>query len=354
MHVRQVLAGLAFCLMLSCPARAEALPAFPGAEGFGSLTTHARGKPVFRVTRLDDVDAQQNPGPARGPGESAGFRQALAAGGVVLDHVSVSFFRDGAVDAIGAKDITIQWSHMGDAIDSLTDEPYHGLPNLLRTRTDRVTIHHCSYTHGGAEPRGTIGGSKNFTIFVKDNIALSSGPDCPGHDNKAKGARDDHHILRGKDAAVAGCRPSFSLPETAILHKPTPGSFNVADQRIAGIPPLTYQPLPQAVNAVMARFGALPHDATDQRLQRELLTRTGAWKLTMPEDQNVAAGQAAPDDDGDGMPDAWEKKHGGDLDPHGHDLHEQYENLEVYLQGRIDELVDAAADVNAWERLTHH
>ena len=126
----------------------------------------------------------------------------------------------------------------------------------------------------------------------------------------------------------------------------------MADQRIAGIPPLTYQPLPQAVNAVMARFGALPHDATDQRLQGELLTRTGAWKLTMPEDKNVAAGQAAPDDDGDGMPDAWEKKHGGDLDPHGHDLHEQYENLEVYLQGRIDELVDAAADVNAWERLT--
>ena len=79
MHVRQVLAGLAFCLMLSCPARAEALPAFPGAEGFGSLTTHARGKPVFRVPRLDDVDAQQNPGPARGPGESAGLRQALAA-----------------------------------------------------------------------------------------------------------------------------------------------------------------------------------------------------------------------------------------------------------------------------------
>ena len=493
MHVRQGLAGLALCLMLSYPARAEALPAFPGAEGFGSLTTHARGKPVFRVTRLDDVDAQQSPGPARGPGESAGLRQALAAaeaagggyivfdvagtiqlrrpvvvpsnvyvagqsapgsgiaivggtvivrgrdvvirnirhrGGlgatadaflieepaanVVLDHVSVSFFRDGAVDAIGAKDITIQWSHMGDAIDSLTDEPYHGLPNLLRTRTDRVTIHHCyythvhsrapqfipdsyvkddsarngliefshnvvynyrkypssfeapdgkgnaignlyvpgRYTHGGAEPRGTIGGSKNFTIFVKDNIALSSVPDCPGHDNKAKGAADDHHILRGKDAPVADSRPSFSLPETAILHKPTPGSFNVADQRIAGIPPLTYQPLPQAVNAVMARFGALPHDATDQRLQRELLTRTGAWKLTMPEDKNVAAGQAAPDDDGDGMPDAWEKKHGGDLDPHGHDLHEQYENLEVYLQGRIDELVDAAADVNAWERLT--
>ncbi|MFN5298675.1 MAG: hypothetical protein ACK5HA_10260, partial [Planctomycetaceae bacterium] len=38
--------------------RAE-LPAFPGAEGFGTETTHARGKPVFIVTRLDDQGGKQ-------------------------------------------------------------------------------------------------------------------------------------------------------------------------------------------------------------------------------------------------------------------------------------------------------
>jgi hypothetical protein len=473
------------------PARGDGLPAFPGAEGFGATTTHARGKPVFRVNRLDDVDAEGKVGAM--PGGAGGLRWALkaaerAGGGtivfevagtiqlrrplevpshvylagqsapgggvaitggtiivrghdvvlrnirhrgglgpeadailieepatnVVLDHVSVSFFRDGAVDMVGAKDVTIQWTHMGDAIDALTDEPYHCLPNLLRTRTDRVTIHHCYYTHahmrapmfipdsyladdsarngliefslnviynyrkypssflgpdgkgnaigniyvpgrhthGGGGPRGTIEGANNFTIFVKDNIALSSHPDCPGHDNNVKGGRDDHHVLRGKDAPVAGSRPTFALPETAILHRPKPGTFNVADRRFAEIPPLTYQPLPEAVNAVMTRFGALPHDATDQRLQRELLTHTGEWKLKMPDDKNVYAGRAEADGDGDGMPDAWEKRRGRDLSPNGHDLDKRYENLEVYLQERMDQLVKAAPTVTAWERLS--
>jgi hypothetical protein len=303
---------------------------------------------------------------------------------------------------------------MGDAIDALTDEPYHGLPNLLRTKSDRITIHHCYYTHahtrvplftphsyvqddsarggliefshnviynyrkypssfpapdgkgnaignlyvpgrhthGSGTPRGVIEGDKNFTIFVKDNIALSSFSDCPGHDNKVKGESNDHHVHRGKDAPVAGCRPNATLPETAVLHNPQPGRFNVADKRFAEIPPLTYQPLPEAVSAVVALFGALPHDATDQRLQNELLTHTGEWKMKQPDDKNVYEGQAAPDADADGMPDAWEKKKKGrNLMPNGHDLDKRYENIEVYLQERMDQLVKAAPDVRAWQRL---
>jgi hypothetical protein len=484
---------LALPLLAAAASRAADLPAFPGAEGFGATTAHARGKPVFRVTRLDDVDAQQKPQHFQSPDKVGGLRWALtaaeAAGGgyivfdvagtiqlrrdaevpanvyiagqsapgggiavtggrivvrgrdvvirnirhrgglkpegdailvnepaanVVLDHVSVSFFRDGAVDTVGAKDVTIQWCHMGDAIDALTDEPYHGLPNLLRTKSDRITIHHCyythahsrvpwftpesyvkddsaknaliefsnnviynyrkypslftapdgkgnavgnlyvpgSHTHGGGGPRGAIDGGANFTIFVKDNIALSSFPDRPGHDGNTKGEKQDHHVLRGKDTPVAGSRPNDSLPEAAILNKPAPGRLNVAEMRFDEMPPITYQPLPQAVDAVMARFGALPHDATDQRLQKELLTHTGEWKMKMPEDKNVYEGKPAPDGDGDGMPDAWEKKKKGrDLAPNGHDLDKRYENIEVYLQDRMEQLVDKAAAVKAWQQI---
>jgi hypothetical protein len=167
-----------------------------------------------------------------------------------------------------------------------------------------------------------------------------------------KGESNDHHVHRGKDAPVAGCRPNATLPETAVLHNPQPGRFNVADKRFAEIPPLTYQPLPEAVSAVVALFGALPHDATDQRLQNELLTHTGEWKMKQPDDKNVYEGQAAPDADADGMPDAWEKKKKGrNLMPNGHDLDKRYENIEVYLQERMDQLVKAAPDVRAWQRL---
>ena len=118
------------------------------------------------------------------------------------------------------------------------------------------------------------------------------------------------------------------------------------------MPAVTYQPLPQAVDAVVSRFGALPHDATDQRLQNELLTHTGEWKMKMPDDGNVYQGLALPDGDGDGMPDAWEKKKKGrNLAPNGHDLDKRYENIEVYLQERMDQLVKAAPDANAWQRV---
>jgi hypothetical protein len=37
--------------------------------------------------------------------------------------------------------------------------------------------------------------------------------------------------------------------------------------------------------------------------------------------------------------------------PNGHDLDKRYENIEVYLQERMDQLVKAAPDVRAWQRL---
>jgi hypothetical protein len=74
--------------------------------------------------------------------------------------------------------------------------------------------------------------------------------------------------------------------------------------------------------------------------------------MKMPEDKNVYEGKPAPDGDGDGMPDAWEKKKKGrDLAPNGHDLDKRYENIEVYLQDRMEQLVDKAAAVKAWQQI---
>ena len=69
---------------------------------------------------------------------------------VILDHISVSFFKDGAVDIVdNSENVTVQWSHMGDSMDSGSkNERYHGQPNLLRSGVDRVSFHHNLYTHG--------------------------------------------------------------------------------------------------------------------------------------------------------------------------------------------------------------
>lgn len=481
--VSQRVLPLACCLAISCglpadatadtPARGKAegpLVAFAGAEGFGAATTHARGKPVFVVTRLDDSQ----------PPEPGQFRHALAgaqaAGGgyvvfavagtiqlkrqaeipshtyvagqsapgdgvaivgapltigrykglgvndvvmrflryrgrakkgadfveitrpetrnVILDHVSVSFFQDGAVDLThGAKDVTLQWCHFGDAAESGTDEPYHGEPHLVMGGCDRLTMHHNLYTHchsrvpgcypdnpglqvefvgnvvynyrkyptllsaekgtgnvignvylpgvnthGGQRP--PIQGGSGFRAFVKDNWAFGG----MGHDNnitqKVEGKKKDQHVLRGKPKAVPAVRATGREPETAIAEKLEFADTPFDMPAIACLPALENAPL------VLARFGALPHDGTDRRLQQEVLTGTGEWKLAIPDDGNAYAGRPQPDTDADGMPDAWEQRRGGKgLEPNGHDLDPRYENIEVWLDERAAELTAAAEPV---------
>ncbi|MGQ9661249.1 MAG: pectate lyase family protein [Kiritimatiellia bacterium] len=484
-----ILAGL---LVVGSIEVSGGVPAFPGAEGFGADTPHARGKRAFKVTRLDDLDVGQRTSYFEEKKHTGCLRWALAAaeeagGGyivfdvagtiklarnaevpsnvyiagqsapgsgiaiegavivirgedvlvrniryrgnarrqgsdgilintgsenVVIDHVSISFFRDGAVDIVGAKNVTIQWCHMGDAVYSLDpEEPYHCEPNLLRSGTDRITIHHCYYTHahsrvplfqstcaanglfefsnnvvynyrkypsefhaangrgnavgnfyvpgrfthGGSQVRGTMTGSGNFTLYVKDNLAISSFPDCPGHDDEGCPG-SDHDICRGKDTPVIGCRPDASRPETDIMGKapkpgPTPGEFNYSEKRFDEISALTYDTVAKSVDGVLSKFGAHPRDNTDKRLLNELLTHTGEWKMEMPKDRNIYVGEGKADNDNDGMADEWEKKNGGNLAPNGHELHKDYDNIEVYLEELMTELLKAAPPVDAWKRL---
>lgn len=204
-----------------CMPTASALPAFEGAEGFGSETPHARGTQVCRVTSLLDagigsvqgdiasgdfrfcleqartrggayiipvvsgsvrlrrhaylpsnvyIAGQASPGGIAFEGhpliveaaqdvlirhirhrESVPMTDALRVEGadrVVFDHVSVSGFKDGAIDIVDARDVTVSWSQLGDAVDSGDPtERYHGQPNLIRTGADRISLHHNYYTH---------------------------------------------------------------------------------------------------------------------------------------------------------------------------------------------------------------
>ncbi len=229
-----------------------AIPAFNGAEGFGSETHHARGAIVCRVTQTTDdsnatksylampgefrfcllkakefsgayivfdvsgtitlktpvripsnvyIAGQTSPGGIAFAGNAIVLkdssdvvirhirhREAARKGDaftidnssdVVLDHVSVSFFKDGAVDIVNnAHDITIQWSHMGDAIDSGSKkERYHGQPNLLRNGVDRVSLHHNFYTHGHSRmplAHHTVG-QPHFLIEFSNNVIYNYG-----------------------------------------------------------------------------------------------------------------------------------------------------------------------------------
>ena len=480
--------------LLLCARAVPGTPAFPGAEGFGADTAHARGKPVFHVTRLDDEDKGQRtrylkkgqfryalaaaqeagggyivfdvagviqlkrsagiPSNCYVAGQSAPGKGIAIQGGaiivgrdtrnalirhvrfrgnaprgsdafnivgegtenIVLDHVSISFFRDGAVDIVdGAKNVTVQWSHLGDAVHSGTREAYHCEPNLLRTNVNRVSLHHNYYTHchsrvpqvqntcaktgfliefsnnvvydyrkypsnfeapngkgnvignyyipgafthgEGGHPkaaRGCVTGRNGFSVHVRDNLSV----DGLGHDDKGDAERgSDQDTRRGNDAFVTGARPDGKRPETDIMGKPgargpTPGVFEYSKTRFAEIPEVTCTPAEKNIDEVLAKFGAFPRDNTDKRLVEELLTRTGGWKLKAPDDRNVYEGEPRVDKDRDGMADEWEKAKGGDLQPNAHDRHKVYDNIEVYLNELADDLLKAAEPVDAHKAVT--
>ena len=59
---------------------------------------------------------------------------------------------------------------LGDAVDSRTDEAYHGEPNLIAYGGNKVTIHHCYYTHAHSRVPFIANGVENGQIEFSNNV----------------------------------------------------------------------------------------------------------------------------------------------------------------------------------------
>jgi hypothetical protein len=198
-----------------------------GYEGFGRNTTGGAGQPIYRVTNLNDsgagslrdavsagrrcvvfdvagtitlasqlnvrggnitIDGFTAPSPGitvRGGGLSLqgglgatnvvvrGIRvrnvpadgiSIYQASNIVVDHVSVSGFMDGAIDVTeGSRDVTIQWSIIGNG-----GAATHNFPNLIGYRTLRVTSHHNLYSNG--DYRHPYCGTNNGTTTLPSEV----------------------------------------------------------------------------------------------------------------------------------------------------------------------------------------
>jgi hypothetical protein len=129
-------------------------------------------------------------------------------------------------------------------------------------------------------------------------------------------------------------------------------------EKSAQTPPIALVDAKQVYDLVLAKAGCWPRDRMTRRTVEEVKNRTGAWGRNaplMPTDEwfleGLTPGKAPMDTDGDGMPDAWEKKHG--LDPHdpadatkivspgqsSNDRHQGYTTIEFYLNELADSLV---------------
>jgi pectate lyase len=290
---------------------------------------------------------------------------AEAAHDIVLDHISISWGVDENFSAWDrVRDVTVQWCSISEGLrDSTHEQGPHSFGVLLGSSDVLVTaisFHHNLLAHNGSgNPEVVTSGDLDLvnnvvynpgddgavklsegsqgtpaTVNAIGNV-LVAGPDTPS---------TAEHIVFDDDAVSID---GFSLYVQDNISPRRPGSSDAEDLAVEErgrsmlvaarhpMPPVTTTSASQALTQVPQQAGArLPKiDDVDQWIVEDLLNRTGAI-IDDPQDVGgwpvLASGSPPPDGDGDGMPDAWEQKHGLD-DGSGDADNDGYTNLEEYL-----------------------
>jgi pectate lyase len=292
------------------------------------------------------------PGPTSAPTCCSGAVTIInGAHDVILDHVSMSWGVDENVSSgNGAHDFTIQWSIIAQALDDSThEEGPHSFGLLVGSWSDdhppsthrNVALHHNLFAHNSRRnPRVTNAGhvvvannlvynwreaaiqvgdhsGVRFAVAILGNRFLpgpetATGPEVqvdqdldptPGFElyldgntgpNQPDGDQDQRALLPPEAAGWVVDDPTFSWPAISVT-----SAARSADQvlRNAGATVPARDQVDRAiVQSVRQRSGQLVDDPED----------AGGWP-------SLAAGAPLPDRDHDGMPDAWERRHG--LDP---------------------------------------
>ncbi|MBN1670501.1 MAG: hypothetical protein JXR37_05690 [Kiritimatiellae bacterium] len=289
---------------------------------------------------------------------------------VVLDHCSVSWSVDETVEVIRSRDVTVQWCIISEALHkSIHFKGSHGLGlGVGGPRTYRVSLHHNLLAHNSwRNPRlNPYPRDGSGVIHVVNNVIYNTGgyPDTWSSGTRANvigntwipgpsTAKDFHPFTSWGRVYVKGNiapqRPSDDLPEDLIVVRERDKS-HIVEQRFDA-PPVTAVSAIEARRQVLARAGAWARldaqgnwvanrDPVDDRVAKDVDAGTGKH-IDHPAEvggwPDLAAGTPYADSDHDGMPDAFERKHGlnpndpadGPRDADG----DCYTNVEEFLNG---------------------
>ncbi len=311
------------------------------------------------------------------PGKSAGRVDSLSISSghdVIYDHISASFSYDenasaNALTRGGVYNLTMQYSTVSFGLED------HSAGSLIQG-AESMTHHHNLYAHNHTRnPKARVEGNGmdwvNNVVYDYDNGFIAgdsdtsdffwkanvdgnyyiNGPGDTGRAMVSNGSAQNYGLYFGTnaydndgDATHDGVILTGNGVNNAGLGSAVSGTYTWSPTRY-GTNQVWQDATPQdAYERVLAQFGATPwkRDEVDTVLYNNVVNRTGAL-ITRESDLagvsnggfgTLAAGVAPLDSDGDGMPNAWEIRHGtnpavannnGDSDQDG------YTDLEEYL-----------------------
>jgi len=306
---------------------------------------------------------------------------------IILDHLSLSWGNDEVIDLYHAHDVTVQWCTIEESDDQGHDKGPHNYGLISAAENNgAVSIHHNLWAHHSRRVPCMAPYRENAAGDFCNNVVYNcrGGYVDDGHGSRARSPVNLHKNYYRRGPQTEGRMYPYALSPAMTYYvrdnffedwgyqnhprhwKPAgrPGGvprwiqFNNNGDEIdipAKVPPIALVDAKDAYRLVLARAGSWPRDRITNRTIHEVTTQTGAWGRNAPLKptdewflEGLTAGKSLADTDGDGMPDAWEKRHG--LNSHdpadasmivptgesSNDRHQGYSFVEFY----INELAD--------------
>lgn len=345
---------------------------------------------IIRYLRFRMGDLKKSEGDALG----ARFIRNL-----MVDHCSMSWSTDETVSIYANENTTLQWCIISESLrNSVHQKGSHGYGGIAGGKN--ASFHHNLYAHHDSRnPRlGEYAGSRfaltDLTDF-RNNVIYNW-----GHNSLYGGEGMNVNIVANYYKPGPATKTKQRIiaidknknPEAEVYNQW--GKYYISGNKVEGNPQVTEDNWTQGVFAQMKPSYNLtkadknsirmsrPHDivnnintdAPEQAYQKILqiggasLVRDAVDVQVLKEVKNgnytnkgsngstngiidsqqdaggfpeLRPGKPLPDSDNDGMPDEWEIKNRldpGKADANGHDLDRNYENIEVYFNGLVEEI----------------
>lgn len=313
---------------------------------------------------------------------------------VILDHLSVSWSIDECLSIYKTENLTVQWCLVAHSLNtSVHTKGSHGFGGIWGGY--KATFHHnLLANHASRNPRfSSVDGTK--WVDYRNNVVYNWGFKAAyggghhGEINMVKnyykpGPASQHHrlldvaedgtgryyvqgnvmagdkdVTRDNRLGVRDCagkpyelHQKSAGPDSGISPEARPERGEEAETCLVG-QPFPYEAIPEdepevAYRRVLKSVGcSFRRDAYDKEVLRQMKKGIGTFGVNgiINSQEDVGGWPAlkvvkAPlDSDGDGMPDAWERRHGlnpdDSSDASAYTLDKDYTNIEVYLNSLV-------------------